>query len=96
MTHDLRTEREDTPEGRISAAAYAIIDATVARYSREKCGPKLPDRADFRAGLELYIRRELVKVRIETAKKYGTFPAVMEWQKELDTINFDIAKFEAA
>lgn len=95
MPHDLRTELEDTPEGRIAAAAFAILDETVVRYGKTGHGPRFPDRADFREGLQLYVRREIVIAKLQVIKDHGTFPAAIKLQMELDQVNWEIAKRES-
>jgi hypothetical protein len=54
-----------TPEDRISAVAR-----TLAYKMHSELG-RVPDYADFRAGLRPYIRRELVLARIDEARTIG-------------------------
>lgn len=107
MTHDLRTDLENTPEGRIAAAAFSILDRIIQTYAHTGHGPKIPDRADFRDGLELYVQREILSARRDEAKRSVEQDAlrkgrelyltvrILDLQKEVDIINRKIAKLEA-
>lgn len=94
MPYDPRTDREETPEGRIAAAAFNILEATIVRHAKTNRGPKLPDRADFRDGLALYVQREILTAQLAVVKQHGTFPHAVELQKKIDEINWQIAKAE--
>lgn len=94
MIHDPRTDHEKTPEGRIAAVAFDILDETVVNYAKTGSGPKLPDRADFRDGLKLYVEREILQAKLEVVKEHGTFPVARSLQKKLDAVNREISKKE--
>lgn len=94
MMRDLRTEKEDTPEGRIAAAAFMILDEIIVRFARSGTGPARPDRADFRDGLALYVQREIIQAKLDVVKQHGTFPQAIDLQKQLDAVNFRIAQRE--
>jgi hypothetical protein len=108
MSHDPRHPHETTPEGRIAEQVIRIN----RRISRIRGLPgSLPmqaDFADYRDGLELYMRRELVTALRDEARQIASLEAIrkarvlylesreLELQRELDKINAEIALLEAA
>lgn len=81
MTDELRQDSVETPEGRLAAIAHALL----ARYLD-----------NFRDEIALFAKREILVAQIETTKKFGTFPEAMKLQRELDKVNFEIAKRHTA
>ena len=108
MTPDPRTQNETTPEGRIAVQAAAITRrmARMARHPENRV--IVADVADYREGLRLYVRLELLTAVRDEAVKIASAEALkksrslflanraLELQKEIDAINAEIAKLEAA
>ena len=76
MIHDRRSEFEDTPEGRIAAAANAVVRSVRRKYEDAVPGVSgnriYPDFADFRQGLALYVQREVLAAEW-AAEPYAMF-----------------------
>lgn len=62
----VRIESEETPEGRIAAAARCLI----IRMDPDSLAP---DTADLREHLAPYVLRELLRSQIDIAKKSAAF-----------------------
>lgn len=71
----------ETPGARIAAIAHALISKHLN---------------DFRDEMVLFASREILVARIEVMRAYGTFPEAMKLQQELDKVNWEIAKRNAA
>lgn len=60
---------EDTPEGRIAAVVRSLCVQMEDRHNKTGLGPILPDYADFREALRPFLRMEILKARIDEARK---------------------------
>jgi hypothetical protein len=64
-----RIQDEETPEGRLAAVAHSLA-IQMQKCFAEKCfGPSQPDFADYREALRPFVKRELIMVRIDEARK---------------------------
>lgn len=84
-----RIGAEDTPEGRLAAVAKTLMVKMEEQYRHNRVGPKEPDYADFREAFRPFIQRELLRARIEEARKLGgrtITERVKELAKELHAI----------
>lgn len=95
MTDERRVEFEDSPEGRICEKFFSILEEIKKNFYRTGAGPQFPDRADFRKILSLYIRLELKKTELDVTKRHGTYPQALQVQREIEAINWEIAKIES-
>ena len=78
-----RVHNDETPEGRIAAVARSLCMQMGEKLKRT------PDYADFRDALRPFIQRELLKARIDEARKTSgraLTERVKELAKELDAI----------
>ncbi len=64
-----RLHHETTPEGRLAAIAVALAAEFEDRYAKTGRGPAKPDVADLREVFGPYIRRELLRARIDESEK---------------------------
>jgi hypothetical protein len=75
---------EETPEGRIAAVARSLCLQMKQKLNREQ-----PDYADFRDVLRPFVQRELIRARIDEARKtygQGLTARIVELARELDSI----------
>lgn len=77
-----RTHEEETPEGRLAAAARSLAIKMEDRFHKTHAGPSEPDYADYREALRPYVRRELLLARIDEARKTAS-AAITSRVKEL-------------
>lgn len=84
--------RPTTPEDRILEKVFEMVAEFRTNFYRTHRGPEFPDYADFREPITLYIQRELAQKELDTTMLYGTYPAAQKVQKQIDDINFKIAK----
>ena len=84
-----------TAEGRIAAVAKSFLVQMRDKHRRD------PDYADFRDVLRPFIQREMLRARIDEARKsygQGLTTRMVELAKELDAIEFpsefDLKRFE--
>lgn len=87
---------ETTAEDRIAAVAKSLCIQI-----GDKFRGRVPDYADFRDALRPFVQRELLRARIDEARKLSgrvMTERVKELAKELDAIeypnDFDFAKFK--
>jgi hypothetical protein len=80
--------RNESPEARIAVVVRELIVREVEPF------PNVPDFADIRDAIRPYLQREILRAQIDTAMLFGTFPHVLGLQKQLDSVNFEIAKRE--
>jgi hypothetical protein len=64
-----RIQHEDTPWGRVAAIARSLCIQMDEKYRATQVGPSAPDYADFRDVLRPFIESELLKARIDEARK---------------------------
>lgn len=72
-----RISHDDTPEGRIAAVVRSLCIQMDRKLSRE------PDYADFRDALRPFLKRELLRARIDEVRKMSG-RALTERMRELD------------
>jgi hypothetical protein len=82
----IRVNYEPTPLGRLAAVARTVVDEH-RDLSDRLCRPDLafPDYADFRARMNLYVKRELLIARMKEARLHNWEGAALriaalEWQ----------------
>ena len=86
-----RIEHEETPWGRVAAVARSLCIQMEKRYKETGCGPSAPDYADFRDVFEPFIKRELIKARIDEVRKMcgiGLTERVKEFAGELAALKY--------
>lgn len=77
--------QDETPEGRIAAVARSLCVQMGEKLKRT------PDYADFREALRPFIQREILRARIDEARKTSgrvLTARVRELAAELDAIEF--------
>jgi hypothetical protein len=99
---------EKTPEGRIAEQVFRINRQVASLRGLPGNLPMHADIADYREGLRLYMRRELLTALRDEARQIASIEAIrkarvlylesreLELQRELDKINAEIALLEAA
>ena len=90
-----RIKYDDSPEGRLAAVAKTLCVHFEDSYNRTGAGPKEPDFADFKQALRPFIQRELLKARIDEARKTQSriiTERVLELAKELAIVEAQIPK----
>lgn len=108
MSQELRGRSEDAPESRI-AGQVVRINHQVARIRGLPVNlPMLPDYADYRDGLRLYMRREILTALRNEAREIASVAAIrqsrvlylenreLELQREIDEVNRQIMMLEQA
>ena len=95
MMRDLRTEKEDTPRGRIAAAAFMILDEIIVRFTRAAARDLLGQIAPTCAtAWRCTSSAKSSRPKLDVVKQHGTFPQAIDLQKQLDAVNFRIAQRE--
>jgi hypothetical protein len=79
---NIRLQEEETPAGRIAAVARSLAMKMEARFEKTGQGPREPDYADYRRALAPYLERELLRARIDEARKIAA-TALTTRMKEL-------------
>jgi len=90
-----RIKYDDSPEGRIAAVAITLCVNFEDNHNRTGIGPKHPDYADFRDAMRPFIQREVLKARIDEARKTQSriiTDRVLELAKELAVVEAQIPK----
>jgi hypothetical protein len=64
-----RIKHDETPEGRIAALARSLCLQMAEEQKATGRGPTEPDYADFRDVLRPFIQLELLRARIDEARK---------------------------
>ena len=75
----------ETPEGRLAAVAKSLITQMRDKHKRD------PDYADFRDVLKPFVQREIIRARIDEARKTygdGLTARMVQLAKELEAIEF--------
>ena len=62
-----RLEHAKTPEERLAAVAFALVEKLRDSHKDTGVGPSYPDYADFRDAFRPHLRRELIKARMDEA-----------------------------
>lgn len=90
-----RIHEDQTAEGRIAAVAKSFLVQMRDKYKRD------PDYADFRDVLRPFVQREMLRARIDEARKsygQGLTTRMVELAKELDALEFpdefDLRQFQ--
>ncbi|MGH9744735.1 MAG: hypothetical protein ACRD59_01325 [Candidatus Acidiferrales bacterium] len=86
-----RINHEDTPWGRLAAVARSLCLQMDKKHRATKRGPSQPDYADFREVFRPFIERELLRARIDEARKTSgrvLTDRMRELEKELLALKF--------
>ncbi|MGH9685302.1 MAG: hypothetical protein ACRD4S_17030 [Candidatus Acidiferrales bacterium] len=78
MTNGIRIRNEETPEGRLAAAARQVVTDMRERFNREA------DYADFKEVFRIHLHHELRLARIDEARRNGHFDRMNELVREID------------
>lgn len=86
-----RINSRDTPWGRIAAVAKSLCIQMETRHRTTRVGPEFPDYADFSEAFEPFIKLELLRARIDEARKVSSAnltARMRELEKQVRDLHF--------
>lgn len=78
-----KIQDDETPEERLAAVARSLVIKMAENYRKTGVGPAEPDKADYRDALRPFLKIELLRARIDEARKTSATALTIRMQ-ELD------------